>query len=214
MYQLFGFPTHNTYKVLYVLEALNQTYELSLVDLARGQHKTPEFQALNPHGRVPILRMNSGSLSESGAICRYLAHAHPSTLFPHGLLQRARLDQWIDSFSCHLGAYIATIYFETIIKKLARLGEPNQDLIAHTQDLIGAELAVLENTLATDRYILGNAISIADYFAFAYIEQTGAIEYSLKPFDNVRRWQQSMETDSAVKRGRLKMQEALSNTAN
>ena len=53
------------------------------VDMMKGENQTPEFLALNPLGRLPVLELDDGTiLTESVAICRYFEELHPEP--PHG----------------------------------------------------------------------------------------------------------------------------------
>jgi hypothetical protein len=77
-----------TKRVLITLHELNLPYELIKIDLAKGEHRTPEFYAKHPIGRVPYLEDDEGGrvigLAESRPICRYLVvrYGADSTLMP------------------------------------------------------------------------------------------------------------------------------------
>ena len=52
--------------------------ELVNCDMAKGEHKTPEFLKKNPSGKIPVLELEDGRcLGESVAICRYIEGVHP-----------------------------------------------------------------------------------------------------------------------------------------
>lgn len=59
------------------LEEAGADYEAVLVDLASGQQRTPEYLALNPKGRVPLLVTDRGPISENPAILTYIAQTWP-----------------------------------------------------------------------------------------------------------------------------------------
>ena len=210
MYQLIGYGTHNSYKILYILEALNAEYTFQIANLAAGEQFKPTIKTLNPHSRVPVLKYEDQGLYESGAICRFLATKENSELFPADPIQRAVVDQWMDTFSCHLGGYISSLYFEKIIKKMARLGEPEEAIVNSAVRRLEADLKKLDDWLAGNTYLTGDKLSIADYFAFAYIEQSKAIDYSLDSFKNVVRWANAIEALPAIAKGRSHMEQALS----
>ena len=63
---------------MFIAEKGIQGIERVMVDLTTGAHKTPEFLARNPVGRVPVLELDDGRhLSESRAICTYLESRYP-----------------------------------------------------------------------------------------------------------------------------------------
>ena len=68
----------NPRKVRIFLAEKGLDYDLVQVDMAKGEHKSPEFLKKNPSGKVPVLELDDGRfLSESIAICRYLEAVYP-----------------------------------------------------------------------------------------------------------------------------------------
>lgn len=63
--------------VLWLLEELGVPYDLQLVSLKDGDAQKPEFLALNPMGKVPLVVHDGVAISETGAIATYLADAFP-----------------------------------------------------------------------------------------------------------------------------------------
>jgi glutathione S-transferase len=71
-------------------EVAGREYETRLVKLHKGEHKLPEFLALNPDGQVPVLLANSQPISQLLAICDYLDRACPqAALLPSEPMARA-----------------------------------------------------------------------------------------------------------------------------
>lgn len=62
---------------LWMLEEIGEPYDVKLLDLAKGGQQTPEFLAINPMGKVPALKHGDAAVTESAAICTYLADAFP-----------------------------------------------------------------------------------------------------------------------------------------
>ena len=73
-----------TNRVRTVCEELGVPYEVVPVDFSKGEHKAPEFTAVQPFGQVPYLDDDGFKLFESRAICRYLAltYGDIGTLIP------------------------------------------------------------------------------------------------------------------------------------
>ena len=64
----------NGYKPRLLLAHLGRSYERVEIDILKGGSRTPEFLAMNPNGRIPVLRLDDGTcLAESNAILWYLA---------------------------------------------------------------------------------------------------------------------------------------------
>ena len=70
---LYHHPHTRAATVVWMLEELGVPYELRYVDLAKGEHKTPEFRAINPMGKLPTLVDGDVVLTEGAAIGLYLA---------------------------------------------------------------------------------------------------------------------------------------------
>ncbi len=74
---LYYAPRTRATRPRWLLEELGVPFELVTLDLAKKEHKTPEYLAIHPHGSVPALRDGDLCLIESGAICLYLADRFP-----------------------------------------------------------------------------------------------------------------------------------------
>ena len=60
-----------------VKEATGEDFEAKLVKLHKGEHKTPEYLALNPNGQVPVLVADGKALSQIVAVCDYIDRRYP-----------------------------------------------------------------------------------------------------------------------------------------
>lgn len=203
MYHLYGFYTQNSMKPLYVLDALAEEcgteFEFHFVDLAKGENKTESFGKLTPVGKVPVLQHSGVGLFESGAICRYVADAENSALFPKDKMQRAQVDQWMDFFSCHAGRWLTSIFFEKIIKPMAGYGDPNPATVEESSKFAHQQFAMLDKHLTDSRWLANNTLSIADLTALAYVEQCGQIGFPLADYAQVKEWFDRMQIGVRVK---------------
>ncbi|MCH8837710.1 MAG: glutathione S-transferase, partial [Candidatus Marinimicrobia bacterium] len=95
MYKVYGMRTSgNCYKVKLLLEQLGEPYEWEEIPSTRVQPRTKEFFAINPNGKVPVLRLADGRhLPESNAILFYLAEGTP--YLPEDRFDRAQVLQWL-----------------------------------------------------------------------------------------------------------------------
>ena len=149
-------------------------YEAKWLPRSTGEHRTPEMLALNPRGRLPILRYGDVTLYESVAICHFLELEHPEPpLIPHSAAERARALVLTSEAN-----YLDT---ETWDALLFALGAKNDDAgpeprrQAYRQ--LHAEVARWEAHLERGRrYLAGDAISLADVVVFpgvAFLVRTG-----------------------------------------
>lgn len=205
MYRLYGIPTQNTFKVGYVLDAVGVDYEYQFVDLAKGEQKTESFLKITPVGKVPALKHNDFSMFESSAICRYVAVAEKSNLYPQDQFQRARNDQWLDFFSNHLGRWMSTMFFEKVLKPKMGFGETSAEKYAEALGFANQQIVPVEKQLSQTPYFTGTELGIADYVAFAYLEQTTAIQYDLSPYPHVQSWFKKMEQLPSIQKTKTKI---------
>ena len=68
-------PSPRSFKVLWAANQLGVEYEFKLVDFSKQGQKAPEFLALNPNGKAPVLEHDGYALWESNAIVEYLEYA-------------------------------------------------------------------------------------------------------------------------------------------
>ena len=69
-------------KVRFTANYLGLDYEYVQVKIREGEHRHPEFLAINPVGKIPAMDDDGFVLFESSAIVRYLAEKHDSDLYP------------------------------------------------------------------------------------------------------------------------------------
>ncbi|MBT8078268.1 MAG: glutathione S-transferase family protein [Gammaproteobacteria bacterium] len=206
MFRLHGFFTQNSRKPLYVLSELGVDFEFVYVDLMAGEQRTEDFLQMNPLGKVPVLEHDGRFLAESGAICRYVANVIDSGLYPADKLQRAKVDQWLDYFSCHLGRWLTTLYFETIIRPRANLGDPNRRSIEEATKFIGQQLPLLDTHLTGTQWLANDALSIADICALAYVEQSRDVDVSLQSCPQVSDWFSRLDQRDGIVKARALLQ--------
>ena len=94
LYDLAGSP--NTRRVRIFLAEKGLEIPTQLVDMAKGENRTPEFLAKNPLGKLPVLELDDGThIAESVAICRYMEELHPEpALFGRDGRERAQVEMW------------------------------------------------------------------------------------------------------------------------
>lgn len=75
--KLYHCPQSRSGRVMWMLEECHAEYEIVPVDLRGGEGASPEFRKINPMGKVPVLEDRGSIITESGAICAYLADLYP-----------------------------------------------------------------------------------------------------------------------------------------
>mgnify|MGYP006272504083 CR=1 FL=1 len=95
--KLYETPRTRSARCRWVLQELDVPFEAIQVNLSQGEHRQNEFLKLNPYGRVPVLVDDDVILSESIAICLYLADKYKDRgIIPlPGTPERGIHDQWL-----------------------------------------------------------------------------------------------------------------------
>lgn len=205
MYRLYGIPTQNTLKAAYVLDAIGVNYDYQFMNLGKGEQKQDSFLKINPIGKVPALKHNDFGVFESNNICRYIASAENSSLYPKDIFKRTTTDGWLDFFSNHLGRWLSTLFFEKNLKAILGMGEPNQENIAEALNFINQQMPPVEKLLSESKYFGGTEPTIADYVAFAYLEQTIPTQYDLSAYPSVKSWLTKMSQLESIKLTKTKV---------
>ena len=210
MYKIHGFNlSFNAWKVLYVAEELGIEYAYTALDPMKGEHKSAEHMKRHPLGKTPTLDHDGRYLFESGAICRYLAAVEKSALYPpDDAYQRALVDQWMDFFSCHLGRWLGTLLFERVFRERFGMGQKNADVEKEALGFIEQQMACVNDQLAANPFLAGRALTIADPFAFAYVETCEMSDLPLGAYPHLAKWFDSYRGRDAVRRAHAKLDRA------
>ena len=131
--KLYGFPpSPNTRKVQAVAVHLGLPLEFEFVDITKGGSRTPQFLALNPAGRTPLLVDGDFKLWESNAIMQYLASRKKNTLWPEDDRVRADIARWQFWQVAHWHEGCGGFLWENLVKKLL-LGADNRSCRAEAR---------------------------------------------------------------------------------
>jgi glutathione S-transferase len=173
----------NGYKVRLLLHQLGVPFELVLVDILRGETRTPEFLARNPNGRIPVLALEDGThLAESNAIQWYLAEGTP--LLPADRLGRAQALQWMFFEQYSHEPYVAVLRFWRHGGRL----DANRPLVAEKEARGYDALGVMERHLAKHAFFVGERYGVADIALYAYTHVADEGGFDLSRFPAVGRW--------------------------
>jgi len=179
----------NVRRVRLTAAVLGIELEEKLLDFAKGEHKNPEYLALNPNGAVPTLVDGDFVLTESRSIMQYLASKKPeSGLLPKDEAARADVIRWQFWDSSHFSPQLGTYTFEKLIKGMVGLGEP--DVAKPTEALATFRRfgAVLNQRLEGRQYVVGNGLTLADLTLASSLMYAKQTEVPLAEFPNVERW--------------------------
>src|SRR6476619_7156000 len=188
MYTLYSMQrSGNSYKVRLALAQLGIPFRLVEIDILKGESRTPEFLAKNPHGQVPLLEAAPGRyLAESNAILWHLVSRTP--LRPEHRIDRAEALQWMFFEQHSIEPNIGAAYFWLTLVKGGR--ELQQHALDDWMEEGYRALAVMEKHLAIHDFFAGGQFSIADIALYAYTHLAHQCDFDLARFPAVRAWLQ------------------------
>ena len=187
MMKLYGFGPTRSLRALWGLKELGAEFEFIPVKLQAGEHKRPEFLALNPAGKVPVLIDGDLVIPESAAIVLYLAEKYPEKgLMPAGLAQRAQVYRWVMFAMTELEQPLWRMAKHTFLypedKRLP------QDIELAREDF-KAMAAVLERHMEGRQFIVGDRMTAADCVT-AYLMDWANERQLLDGFPNLKAYLQ------------------------
>ena len=176
----------NCHKVRMLLEQLGTRYHWVEVDSAHGQTHTPDFLAMNPNAKVPLVQRDDGRvLPESNAILFWLAEGTP--YLPTDGWERAQTLRWMffEQYSHEPCLAVARFISGWTPVASARRAE-----LPRLRERSAQALRVMEEHLATAPWFSGRAYGIADIALFAYTDVAADGGVALSPYPAVQAWLQ------------------------
>jgi glutathione S-transferase len=188
--KLYGFPpSPNTWKVRAVAAHLGVPLELEFVDLTQGASHAPTYLAINPTGRTPTLVDGDLKLWESNAIMQYVAGKTANSLWPNDARTRADISRWQFWQLAHWGGEACQpLTFQRFVKKLFNLGPPDEAAVAKGTEAFNKEAKMLDGYLAAQKYLVGDALTLADFAVAAPLFYAKQAEMPVGPYANLRAW--------------------------
>jgi glutathione S-transferase len=179
----------NVRRVRLTAAHLGLALEEKKLDFAKGEHKNPEFLAINPNGAVPALVDGDYVLTESRAIMQYLASKKPeSGLLPRDEAARADVTRWQFWDASHYSPQMAALAFEKLLKGMLGMGEPDPRKIEEALGNIRRFAAVLNKRLDGRQYVVGNALTLADLTLASSMMYSKQAEAPVREFPHVEAW--------------------------
>jgi glutathione S-transferase len=187
--KLYGFAPTRTIRALWVLRELDLPFELVAVDLTKGEHRAPEFLAVNPAGKVPVLVDGDVVLTESVAIVLYLAEKYPEKgLLPKDLASRAEVYRWLLFTATELEQPLWRIARHSAVYPIER--RIASEIPVARQDF--QDMApVMEKHLQGRSFLVGDRATVADFVAAYTLDWANEV-HLLEPLPGLRAYMERM----------------------
>jgi glutathione S-transferase len=163
---IWGSGSPFAWRVLLTLEVKGLGYESRLIEFSRGDHRSPEHLALNPRGRVPVLRDGDYVLSESLAIMAYLDREYPEPpIFGRSAEETGLIWKAISEFQSYVLPLEERIVLPAFgIQPLDAVG-----MQAAAGELHG-ELSGMEQAVSRGGWLAVERLSAADLAVYPFVE--------------------------------------------
>lgn len=187
MITLYGAMASRAHRVVWMLNELGVSFEHEPTSFQDGSTRRPEFLAVNPNGRVPVLVDGDFPLFESLAINLYLAKKHGGPLAPADLREDALATQW--SF------WVVTevekpLLFTSANRKLFAEAARNEEEAQMALAKLDRPFKVLDAHLADRPHLLGERFTVADLNVATVMDLAPQSGVSLTAWPRVDEWLQ------------------------
>ncbi|MFV1984435.1 MAG: glutathione S-transferase family protein [Thiohalomonadales bacterium] len=166
-YELYwGAGSPNSWRAMLALEIKGLKYVSKLLEFSKQEHESPEMLAMNPRGKLPVLKDGDVSIYESIAILAYLDMKHSDTpLFGTTAYETGMIWQRVFEFQNYVCESIAgivrPIFQNTVSEKMS--------LIKDSVLEVETEFKILETQLGKSDYVAGSTLSAADIMLFPFV---------------------------------------------
>ena len=203
MIDLYCAPTPNGWKITIMLEECSLPYRIIPVNLGKGDQFKPEFLAISPNNRMPVIVDDDGpkgekiSVFESGAILLYLGEKTGKFL-PSLQIDRIKVLEWLFWQVGGLGPMAGQVsHFVNYAPNFPGDHSYSEKRYKNEYDRL---LGVMNNILTEREYLAGD-YSVADMASFPWVTAYKRYEVDLNKFKEVRRWFDTMKNRPAVRKG-------------
>lgn len=159
--KLYGFSISRSLRAHWVLREAGVEYESIDIDLVQGQQNEPEFKSINPYGKLPVLVDGDACITESAAICTYIAEKYPQAglIPPEDSVARGHYHQWICFCIAEMEPHLWSMRKNMMIYPRAQRSL-QAIKVARREYYAAAE--IVEQHLANNACLLGDDFSAAD----------------------------------------------------
>ena len=183
----------NCYKIRLTAAHVGIELERRNYDVLKGETRSPEFlRDINANGRIPVLQDDDRFLTESNAICFFLANG--SELIPDGHYDQADMLRWMFWEQYSHEPIVATLRFWLRSVGLDALADPQRMQISGKREGGLAALDLMDKHLSTRKWFVADKFSLADICLFAYTHVADEANFDLEAYPAIVRWMERIMT--------------------
>lgn len=177
--------------------ATGAAYEPKLVKLHKGEHRTPDYLAMNPDGKVPVLRVDGQPLTQIIAICDYLDRRFPQVgLLPTDTWARAQamsLLAWMNNTVHPTFTHIFRV--DTFADQESSRADVKAVAVRQFRELLGR----LQDRIASAKpHLLGERLSFPDAYSITLLRWGGIAGIDPDDLPGYKAYVERIATDPAI----------------
>lgn len=175
----------SSYRVRIALALKQLDVQQLPVNLLKGEQREAHFLALNPQGRVPALKVDSGELLvQSSAIIEYLEEVYPQpALLPQDPVRRAQAR----GVAALIGCDIHPLHNVSVLNQLRGLGHDDAQVNQWIGHWISLGLAAVEQLIGDQGFCFGDEPGLADVYLIPQLYAAERFNIDLRGFARIRR---------------------------
>ncbi|EPS74341.1 hypothetical protein M569_00413 [Genlisea aurea] len=182
-------------RVLTCLIEKDVPFQLVPLNMAKGEHKKPDYLKIQPFGQVPAFQDENITLFESRAVLRYIAEKHAAKgnkkLFGSNPLEKASVDQWLEAEGQSFNPPSSVLVFQLAFAPKMKI-KRDETSIKLNEAKLSKVLDVYDRRLGESRYLAGEDFSLADLShlpaAQFLVNSDEMIKEAFSSRKNVDRW--------------------------
>ncbi len=179
-----------------MLEEIDFEYNVTKVDLSKGDQFKPDFRKISPFAKIPVIvdhNKNKEIVFESGAILIYLAEKSGKFYDKENKL---KINQWLMAQMGSIGPFIGQYHFFYHFNKgMSKISEKRYF------EITKSIYEVLDNNLMNNKFLAGEKYSIADIATWPWIARHNWHDIGIKNYPNLCKWYELISKRPAVIRG-------------
>ena len=197
MIKIYGHQNTSAGRSYWALEEAGVEYEVGEFSFKNGDHRSEEFLAKNPSGKVPVLEDGDAVIWDSSAINYYIAKKYKPELLGSNLLEETKVTQWCYFAVADMQPPVITAFIQKVF-----VPEERRDQAKIDENLKKAEkyVTILDKVLKDSKYIASDTFTLADISMGWIFYALDTLEYDLENYPNVKRWHDLVMAREAVKR--------------
>lgn len=197
MIEVYGSPRSSAGRVYLMMEELGLKYKIMPMDMSKKEHKSPEFLALNPNGKVPCLKDNDYVIWESIAINQYLAEKYKPEMLGATPEEKGHVAQWSVWAMTEMQPPLVDILIQMVF-----VPEERRDhaLIEKAKMKVPGHLKILDQAIAGKDYLVGNKLTVADINMASVVAILSHLHLDISSYKGILHWMEKMNSRPAFRR--------------